>query len=448
MPSMTDMLTFEAAAARFRQASLTPRDYLEQAIAIIQEKEDRVRAFACLDLDRARAQADAATERYRRQAPLSAIDGMPVGIKDIIDTATLPTTMGSDIYRGWQPAADAEAVDAIRLGGGIILGKTHTTEFAIGRATVTTNPHDATRTPGGSSSGTAAAVASGMICAGLGTQTQGSIVRPASYCGVAGYKPTWGVLPLRGVHPVSSSHDHLGVIAQSLDTAWTTARCIMHYRPTPASAQLDSRSTPALEARPAGRVAVLRTQGYAELDADALRAFDAQLDNWRRAGAVLVEPGDDPHLAALCHDLDQIPSLSQELVSHDMRWPYWSYCQQHPQAISRKIHDMVEAGLKITPQRYAGVCAMRDGILARLEALASHYDAFMLPAASGVAPVGLDNTGSRTLLVYGSFLGIPALSLPVLQVGHMPLGIQLLGPRFSDHPLLCHGKWLVSLAGT
>ncbi|HYG43704.1 MAG TPA: amidase [Bordetella sp.] len=441
------MLTFQEAAARFRDASLTPRDYLEQAIATLQEHEHRVRAFVCLDLERARQQADAATERYRRQAPLSAIDGMPVGIKDIIDTATLPTTMGSDIYRAWRPAADAEAVEAIRLGGGIILGKTHTTEFAIGRATITTNPHDATRTPGGSSSGTAAAVASGMICAGLGTQTQGSIVRPASYCGVAGYKPSWGVLPLRGVHPVSGSHDHLGVIAQDLDTAWATARCITQYRPTQASVQLDTRTGPALEPRPAGRMAVIRTQGYAELDADALQAFDARLEDWRRRGALLVEPGDDAQLAALCHELDRIPALSLELVTHDMRWPYWSYCQHHPQAVSQKIHDMVDAGLKITPQRHGAVCAIRDGILARLEALAAHYDAFVLPAASGVAPVGLDNTGSRTLLVYASFLGIPALSLPVLQIGHMPLGVQVMGGRFSDHQLLCHGKWLMSLSG-
>jgi len=442
MPSVTDMLTFEDAAGLFRRQALTPRDYLEQAIAVIQAREGQVRAFACLDLGQARAQADAATERYRRQAPLSAIDGMPVGIKDIVDTATLPTGMGSDLYRGWQPAADAEAVDAIRLGGGIIVGKTRTTEFAIGRATVTTNPHDATRTPGGSSSGTAAGTAAGMICAGLGTQTQGSIMRPASYCGAAGYKPTWGVLPLRGVHPVAGSHDHLGVIAHSLDAAWAVAHCIAQYRPTAASARLQAPAGPALARTPVRRVAVLRTAGYAELDAAALQAFEAELERWRRRGVDVVEPDGDAPLAALCRELDSIPALSVEMVSHEMRWPYWGYCQRHPQHVSQKIHDLVAAGLQVSPQRHQALCGLRDGILARLEALAAGYDAFALPAASGIAPQGLDNTGSRTLLVYASFLGVPALSVPLLRVGHMPLGVQLLGRRFDDYRLLCRAAWL------
>jgi len=444
MSSAPEMLAFDEAAARFRQGRLTPRDYLEQAIATLLAREGQVQAFACLDLAHARAQADAATERYRRQAPLSAIDGMPVGIKDIIDTATLPTGMGSGIYDGWRPPADAEAVDAIRLGGGVIVGKTRTTEFAIGRATVTTNPHDAARTPGGSSSGTAAGVAAGMIGAGLGTQTQGSIVRPASYCGVAGYKPTWGVLPLRGVHPVSGSHDHLGVIAHSFDAAWAVARTIARHRPTLASARLGGQADAALDSAPPRRVAVLRTAGYAELDADTARVFEAELDRWRQRGVAVVEPDGDAQLAALCRELDSIPALSAEMVAHDMRWPYWGYCQRHPQQVSQKIHDLVAAGLRVDPPRYQALRDTRDGILGRLEALAAGYDAFALPAASGIAPAGLDNTGSRTLLVYASCLGVPALSVPLLRVGHMPLGVQLLGRRFDDYRLLCHARWLMA----
>ncbi len=438
-------MKFEHALAMFRQGTMTPREYLEEFIAAVQEKEGRIKAFACLDIEQARLHADASTDRYRRQAPLSGIDGMPIGIKDIIDTASLPTCMGSDIYRDWRPRADAEAVDALRSGGAVILGKTRTTEFAIGRATITTNPHDAERTPGGSSSGTAAGVASGMICAGLGTQTQGSIIRPASYCGVVGYKPTWGVLPLHGVHPVSHSHDHLGVIAQSLDVAWALAHCIMKYRPTTENAPLIPLPSLGAEGHPLPRIAVLKTAGYKELSEGELGAFDERMNRWRQSGVQVSGVDEHAELAAFCGELDGVPSLSTEMVASDMRWPYSQYCKNFPAETGEKIHGLVKQGLDISAERYLSLIEHREKLLARLEALSTRYDAFVLPAASGIAPLGLENTGSRTLSVYGSFLGIPAVSLPLITVGHMPLGVQLLGRRSKDHELMCHAKRLAEL---
>lgn len=439
------MMKFEDAVTMFRQGTKTPREYLEETIAVVKEKETHVKAFTCLDIERARRDADASTDRYRRQAPLSAIDGMPIGIKDIIDTASLPTSMGSDIYRDWQPRTDAEAVAALKSGGAVILGKTRTTEFAIGRATITTNPHDAQRTPGGSSSGTAAGVASGMICAGLGTQTQGSIVRPASYCGVVGYKPTWGVLPLHGVHPVSYSHDHLGVIAQSLDIAWALAHCIMEYRPTKENARLATLPSLISDTHSFPRIAVLKTAGYKELNEDELRAFDECMSRWRNAGVAISEIDEHAELGALCAELDKVPSLSTEMVASDMRWPYLHYCENFPKDIGEKIHGLVKQGLDISVKRYLSLITYREKLLAHLESLSTHYDAFVLPAASGVAPLGLENTGSRTLSVYASFLGIPAVSMPMAIIGHMPLGVQLLGQRFEDYELLCHAKRLAEL---
>ncbi len=438
-------MKFEDAVAMFRQGTKTPREYLEEAITVLREKEARIKAFACLDLEQARLHADASTDRYRRQAPLSAIDGMPIGIKDIIDTALLPTGMGSDIYRDWRPRTDAEAVDALKSGGAIVLGKTRSTEFAIGRATITTNPHDEQRTPGGSSSGTAAGVAGGMICAGLGTQTQGSIVRPASYCGVVGYKPTWGVLPLHGVHPVSHSHDHLGVIAQSLDIAWALAHCIMKYRPTAENARLASLPSLVSDVRTLPRLAVLKTAGYQEMNADELRAFDECMNRWRKCGVDITEIDAHAELAKFCAELDGVPSLSTEMVASDMRWPYLHYCKNFPAQTGEKIHGLVKRGLEIPVERYQFLIGYREKLLARLKALSARYDAFVLPAASGVAPLGLENTGSRTLSVYGSFLGIPAVSLPMIKVGHMPLGVQLLGQRFDDYELMCHAKRLAEL---
>lgn len=439
------IMKFKDAVAMFHQGTMTPRAYLEDVITVLQEKENRIKAFACVDIEQARLQADASTDRYRRRAPLSAIDGMPIGIKDIIDTASMPTGMGSEIYRDWRPRANAEAVDALIMGGAVILGKTRTTEFAIGRATITTNPHDVERTPGGSSSGTAAGVASGMICAGLGTQTQGSIIRPASYCGVVGYKPTWGVLPLHGIHPVSHSHDHLGVIAQSVDAAWALAHHIMQYRPTKENTRLTSQASLQANHSKFPKVAVLRTAGYEELGADELRAFNGCLDRWRRYGVEIAERDHHPALADFCAELNAVPSLSTEMMASDMRWPYSHYCKNYPTETGEKIQDLVKLGLGISVEKYRAMIAQREKLLAHMDALSANYDAFVLPAASGVAPLGLENTGSRTLSVYGSFLGIPAVSLPMIKVGHMPLGVQILGRPFSDYELMCHAKRLADL---
>lgn len=435
-------MKFENAVARFRQGTLTPREYLEQCIAIIDEKEPRIRAFSHLDIERARRQADASTKRYELRAPVSAIDGMPIGIKDIIDIATQPTGMGSEIYRGWTPLCSAEAVDALNNQGAVILGKTQSTEFAIGRATITTNPYDVNRTPGGSSSGTAAGVSSGMFCAGLGTQTQGSIIRPASYCGVVGFKPTWGALPLRGTHPVSYSHDHLGVIAQTVDIAWSLAQCIMQYRPNAINIKINGRSSLDTDAFASPRIAVLRTSGLNELNCTELAAFDDCVNQYRRLGINISDSVDDPALRDLCRALDDIPAASAEMVASDMLWPYDQYCKTFTDRVSEKIHDMVARGKQITPQRYHALRDRKAQILEQLTNLSDRYDIFLLPSSSGIAPLGLENTGSRTLAVYASYLGIPAVSLPATVIDGMPMGLQLLSTPFSDYELMCRAKYL------
>lgn len=446
MQLLSSLLPFREAVAQFQTGELSPRDYLEQAINHVTQAESTLNAFAHLDLTNARKLADASAQRYRRGQALSPIDGMPIGIKDIIDTFDMPTEMGSDIYTGWRPLADAACVQAIRLGGAIALGKTRSTEFAIGRATTTCNPHDPGRTPGGSSSGAAAGVASGMFCAGLGTQTQGSIVRPASYCGVVGYKPTWGTLPLGGVHPVSPSHDHLGVIADSIDSAWRVAWWIAQRAPTPLRHGFSSAPDNALPSRPVHRLAVLRTAGYAELDEASLAAFEVQLETWRAARIKIVEPSEDDALFQFCSEMDKIGSASTHMVAHEMQWPYRSYVEQRSHLVSEKIQNLVFQGAKIDRLQYARLLQMRSTLRELAQALGECYDAFVLPAASGIAPTGYANTGSRTLVVYSSFLGLPACSLPLLQVNGLPLGMQLMGFSNADYRLLGHGQWLMQRA--
>ncbi|MGA2395325.1 MAG: amidase, partial [Candidatus Lustribacter sp.] len=212
-------LTTEA----FRAGSDTPRALLERCIAVIDAREREVMAFEYLDLAGARRAADASTERYARGTPLSSIDGLPVGVKDIIETADMPTGMGSPLFAGYRGGRDAASVVALREAGAVIVGKTVTTEFASQVAGKTHNPWDLARTPGGSSSGSAAAVACGMLRAGLGTQVIGSILRPASYCGCVGYKPTVGGINRGGSLDPHSQSTH-GVLAASLGDAWRVAR--------------------------------------------------------------------------------------------------------------------------------------------------------------------------------------------------------------------------------
>lgn len=440
MPSNTSPMRFTDAVKDFQTGALTPRAFLESLIESSGLPEDPLNIFASLDLESARRQADAATERYARGTPLSPIDGLPMGIKDIIHTAALPTCMGSALYDGWRPRANATAVDALLESGAVLLGKTHTTEFAIGRATVTRNPHDTGRTPGGSSSGTAAGVAARMFCAGLGTQTQGSIVRPASYCGVVGYKPTWGILPLEGVHPVSGSHDHLGVIAESVDTAWSVAHSVLKWLPGGAQSRL-ADACPVLTRHPCRRLGLLLTGGYDELNPKEQSVFEAGLSLLARAGIRIVHPREDPDLSAFCRALDVVPEASVDMVARDMIWPYAEYCRRDSAGhLSDKIRNLVERGRSVTPERYEALRRLRSELRWELKTLALGYDAFILPAASGVAPAGLENTGSRTLGVYASFLGAPAVSLPGLSVGGLPLGVQLIGAPLDDYSLLCRAR--------
>jgi Asp-tRNA(Asn)/Glu-tRNA(Gln) amidotransferase A subunit family amidase len=210
------MKSFVDQNPRFEDGSLTPRAYLEDCLEVIDQRESVVQAFEYLNIEAARRAADEATERYRSKRTRSVLDGCPIGVKDIIETRDMPTCFGSPAFKNNHTNRDAACVQALRQAGAIMLGKTVTTEFAIGFSGKTTNPHDAERTPGGSSSGSAAAVGAGMLPLALGTQTNGSILRPASYTGSIGYKGTFGTLPVGGIHPVALSHDHLGLFGTTV----------------------------------------------------------------------------------------------------------------------------------------------------------------------------------------------------------------------------------------
>ena len=423
----------------------TPRDLLEQYLERIAARESAVHAFVVLNTEGARAAADAATARYRAGKPLSMVDGCPVGIKDIMDTHDLPTQMGSPAFSGWQPRYDAACVHALRAGGAVIVGKTVTTAFACGVTNATCNPHDTARTPGGSSSGSGAAVGAGMLPVALGTQTQGSLLRPASYCGAVGFKPTYGALPMHGIHPISATHDHLGVIGATLADTWRIASHISLAHGSPGYSFLDGAGAAPPAARKPKRLVRLHMRAWdAEVDAASRAQFEALIETLGRAGVEIADRTSHADIGEFEAALDGgFVERSIDITTWEMKWPYAQYIERHGDLIEKRVHDRMARAAGITPEQYVNLLADKRVMQERARTMLAGSDGFITLAASGPAPVGRENTGSRSYLVYATFLGIPAFSLPLLTADNMPLGVQLMGMQGADGALAATANWMM-----
>src|ERR1700720_144275 len=291
------MRPYFKAAQNFASGNETPREFLEKSLALLEQWEPRIGAFVCTNVPAARAAADRATARRRAGKPLSAIDGMPVGIKDIIETVDMPTEMGSPLFAGWRSEKDAACVRALRDAGAVIVGKTVTTEFAASEPRGTRNPWNTAHTPGGSSSGSAAAVAVGAISVGLGTQVLGSILRPASFCGCFGFKPTVGAINRGGSYDGLSQSVH-GTLAASLPEAWQVAyENAQSAGGDPGFPGLYGPATPPAPAKP-GKLAMLETDGWAVATAAAKQALEGAVAKLRAAGVTISTRHDHEQAAA------------------------------------------------------------------------------------------------------------------------------------------------------
>lgn len=437
-------LDFHPARAAFLAGKDDPRAFLERCIERIEARDKDVRAFVTLGLEGARKDADASARRYREGKPLSAVDGMPIGVKDIMDTFDLPTQMGNPIYAGWQPRWDAACVHALRCGGAIVVGKTVTTAFASGETNETRNPIDLARTPGGSSSGSAASVGAGMVPLALGTQTQGSTLRPAGFCGAYGFKPTHGALSMQGVHPISLSHDHLGLIAANLHDLWAASHRIATAAGNPGGPGLQGASEVLPPARKPRKLIVMYTQAWTkEVDARTQASFEALLDELRKAGVQLVTRKEDAAYAALEDDFfGAFAERSVEITSYEMLYPYQQYYAKHPDLLEPRHVDRVHAAAKVTPERYAELLADKIRMKERTSRVMAGCDAIVTLSSSGPAPVGHGHTGSRAYLLFASFLQLPAFSLPLLQSDGMPVGAQLVGHAGRDGDLCAVARWM------
>jgi Asp-tRNA(Asn)/Glu-tRNA(Gln) amidotransferase A subunit family amidase len=391
---------------------------VERALAVVGRAEPVVRAWAHLDAGRARREARGVDRRG--DLPLS---GVVLGVKDIFDTADQPTAYGSAVFAGFRPVADAAAVALLRNAGAVCLGKTVTAELAYLHPGPTTNPHRATHTPGGSSMGSAAAVASGMTDIALGTQTAASVIRPASFCGVYGFKPTFGAVSTAGVKSFAPSLDTVGWFARDLlllGDVW---------------AQLTGRpQAAALAAAP--RVGLLRTEQWAACSSDSARAVQATADAARSSGALAGEvdlPGTFAGLA------DEHRVVMAYEAARSLAWEH----RVHPDRLSAELRGFLDIGRSVDPGKVDAVRARRGAALADCGELFGGHDVLVTPAVVGEAPEGLASTGDPRFARLWTLLGLPSLAVPgATGSTGMPVGVQLIAPPGRDTELLSTAAWL------
>ena len=438
--AVTDKTPMSAtqAAAEITLGALSAEAYTGACLARISELEKTVHAFIHIDPGHALAQAKALDERRRNGEPLGPLHGIPVAIKDIFDTADYKTECGSPLHKGRQPTRDCAVVARLRAAGAVIIGKTVTTEFAYFHAGATRNPHDLERTPGGSSSGSAAAVAAGMVPLAIGSQTNGSVIRPAAFCGVYGVKPTHGTISRHGALILSTALDHVGVFANTLTDTALILETLAGYDESDADTRLmaapEFRKTLAEKPPAPPRLAFVRTPVWDKADAEARAAFE---DLAKRLG-------DSVATIDLPDDYRAAWDDQRVIMYTDMAHNFGALVERGGDVSSKQLRDLVAEGRKTNALRYLTARDNAQRYAAGIGEILKQYDAILTPSAPGVAPKG-NATGNPAFNTLWTLTGLPAVSLPLLKgEGGMPLGVQLVGQAGDDARLLRTANWLAA----
>ncbi len=438
------MRSYLAATRDFASGARTPVEFLEESLALLADWEPRIGAFVCTDLAAARAAAARSTERWRARQPLSPIDGMPVGIKDIIETVDMPTQMGSPLFAGWRSQKDAASVRALREAGAVIIGKTVTTEFAASAPRGTRNPWNPEHTPGGSSSGSAAAVAAGIVSGALGTQVIGSTIRPASFCGCFGFKPSVNALNREGSHDYQSQ-SCTGILGASLEDVWQVAYEIVARVGGDAGTVGLQGPEQAPPARKPKRLAVLETAGWRNAASAAQQRLNDSVARLKSAGIEIRTRDNDDRVAALEAELVNAAELSHRCNGWETRWFIRDMRDRDAGLLSDVLLDRAARYESMTLAEHRADLRERARVRALYAELATICDGAVTLAAPGGAPEGLASTGDPDFAVPASLLGVPALSLPLFTVDEMPLGLQVIGYSDRDADAFAIAKWLESL---
>jgi len=421
-------LSAAALAQKIAGGETTCEAVVRDCIARIAERDGVVKAWVDFDADQAIAQARA-LDRGPRRGPLH---GVPIGVKDIIDTFDLPTQMGSPIYRGHRPRADAACVALLRRAGALILGKTVTCEFAGMAPSDTTNPHDAAYTPGGSSSGSAAAVADHMAPAALGTQTGGSVLRPSSYCGIFGYKPTYNTFNKAGVWPAAESIDTIGWLARSLDDIEVLTDVLRMQAPQPPR-----------ELTAAPRIGLCRTDMWDSALPESQAAVEAAADKLGKAGATVRE-------IALPQAFTDLHVIARGAINNYERAACMAFeWDHHRDRLSPQMHRYIENGQKTSRADYVAAWRRVEACRALLPGVFEQLDVLLVPCVQGEAPKGLAATGDPRLQAVWTALHTPAMTLPTHRgPNDLPVGIQLVAQRYDDDRLFACARWIWQRIGS
>jgi Asp-tRNA(Asn)/Glu-tRNA(Gln) amidotransferase A subunit family amidase len=438
------LLSASEAARLIRDGIISSEQLVEACLARIREVDGQVQAWAFLDANHALAQARAADAWRLEGRPTGLLHGVPVGVKDIFDTADMPTENGSVLQAGRTPSRDATVVAMLRAAGAVIMGKTVTTEFAFLTPGKTRNPHNPEHTPGGSSSGSAAAVAAEMVPLALGSQTNGSTIRPAAYCGVIGFKPTHGLISRRGVLTLSRTLDHVGLFARTIEDIALLAEQLVGY---------DERD---LDTRPRARIpfvavtaeepplppmfAFVKTPYWERVDEDTKEGF-----------AELIE-----QLGEQVEEIELLPSaidaweLHRTIMEAEMAANLEREWDKGRDRLSEQLRAQLERGRNVRAIDYqralSRIAPIHDSFVELFEQC---YDAILTPAATGAAPRGLSSTGDPVFCTLWTLCGMPAICLPLMQsANELPLGVQLVGPRDGDARLLRTARWLAAQVAT
>ncbi len=448
-PQSTDkpmLRPYMGAQREFASGADSPRDFLERCLTALDAWEPKIGAFVTLNLEDARAAADAATQRRRDGRPLSPIDGMPFGIKDIIETIDMPTENGSPLFAGFRSERDAASVVALREAGAVIVGKTVTTEFASTFPRGTRNPWDLERTPGGSSSGSAAAVGAGILSAALGTQVIGSTIRPASYCGCYGFKPTVGALNRGGSYD-GLSQSCTGTLAATLQECWQVAYEIAKRAGgDPGYPGLFGPDQPPAPAKPR-RLVVLETAGWAAASAGAKQAIEDALARIEAAGVELLRRRSHADVEAIETEIAEARPRSMRINTWEWRWPLNTFRNRDAGKMSKHSLDRLAEAETMSLDDYRPLLAERDKVRAQYAKLSAAADGCISLAAPGPAPRGLGSTGDPACTVHTSYLGVPAISLPVLSDEGLPLGLQVVGFEHGDAATFAAAAWIENCLG-
>ena len=432
-------LSATEAIGKIRNGEMTSEELVQACLDRIEQVDGDIEAWAHLKPDYALDQARMLDTRRQAGGPVGPLHGIPVGVKDILDTDSLPTENGTVLDSGRQPMANCRVVSLLEEAGAVIMGKTVSTELAVFGPGKTRNPRNPKHTPGGSSSGSAAAVASHMVPLAIGTQTNGSVIRPASFCGVVGFKPTHGLIPRTGILAQSRWLDTVGVFARSVEDAAMLAEVLVAHDPgdpdTTARARPPLSETAGEEPPLPPLLTFAKTAVWDQADQETQDAF----------GELVELLGDGCGELHLPEPFEHAVALHGTIMKADLAKSFAGYYERGKDRLTDILKAMIEDGQKITAVDYNNAVDRREFLNGGLDGVFDRYDAIITPAAVGEAPAGLDSTGSPIFNSLWTYCGTPAITLPLMAGPNgLPLGVQLVGRRGDDARLLRTARWLMA----